>query len=140
MALGFNGQFIRGTHGKIQESPPAIQVVRSQFFGLRGESEIRGEQGGRDLECWIYLHNNYTTANLLSAELIRLAGLVGVNSSLDVSGGPILDTYDDCTFEGFFPLPFDESGNYMLPDVARTLDTNGGWFARGTLRWRQHRV
>lgn len=133
--LTFNGA-IDGTHGPVTMEPPLLHSKIVKFWGVNGETELRGGRGGRILECRIWLHNGYSTYRALGRELESLDRRVGTHGTLTIRGnGGYQRQFRNCTFLGFTPDGLPGSG--PVRDVAGTLD--GGWWIAGTLRWRQLR-
>lgn len=134
------GRLLRGG----DEPPPEVEVVRSKFFGVRGVSEIRGEQGGRMLEFPYLLFDNFASRRaLLSYVRLTLNDRAGDHGTLALSD-PQYGTGSDpdlreCTFHGahldrrnVFP-----PGNLIgLP----TDQSDNGWFCFLTLAFYQLRV
>ena len=127
-----------GMHEPVMPGPYDLKTVRATFFGLPGESEIIGFRNGRNLECRHWLYGNYATPAALVADLQRMEGFVGSHGLLVMTAfdGATVEEFHNCTFLGFERELIDDV-NYLLKDMAGTLD--GGWFARGVLRWRQLR-
>ena len=133
MALTFDNLPVAGTHGPVLTLPPALQTKRTKFFGVKGESEIRGERGGRYIYTDIWLHDEYTSAAELATIIDELDVAVGTHGDLDVSG-EVPRTYENCTFEGFTPI---EPG--IMPDLTTQLDGIGDvtYWCAGRLTWFQ---
>ena len=137
--IEFNGNFIQGTHESPTCGAPEGQTVRTKFAGVRGESEIRLEQGGRQITIRIWLHNRYASSAPLLAAIRQLDDMVLQHGDLRITNGPfggVPAVYPNCTFEGFAKDPGTEAG--PLPDNAGTLDgATPSWWCIGTLTWRQ---
>lgn len=136
--LTFRGIPIFGTHDIITTGPPELQVVRSYFWGLKGESEIVGGPAGRSLSCYIWLHRQYRTRWDLERGIWEINTWVGEHGVLiehDYQNNAIL-TFNDVTFEGFTREGLggrDSAGPTF--DYACTVDC--GWFQPGRLLFRQ---
>jgi hypothetical protein len=134
--LKFAGKTLKGAVLRPPVAAPEVQVWRTHFAGVLGESEIRGKSGGRMLEFQFLMFGSFTKRtdlfDYIEKDLHGGSGLLGTNGTIEYSGADDSTTYKlqwkDCTFEGFI-----RSGG-ELPDVAGTLD--GGWFVPGMLRWR----
>ena len=113
-----------------------LQVARTKYFGVAGESEIHGLGGGREIAIPFYFFDNFPSAAALLSRIDQLdyKAEEGLAGDLQLSGPIYNRTYHDVTFEGFEVDP--EVG--VLPDVAGTLD--GGWFAKGTLHFYDLRI
>lgn len=124
MALAFRSVAIPGTHGPLQISPWGVQVARTQYFGVEGESEITGERTGRDIVVESWWHASYVTAAALQTAIDNFNKDVPINGTL-VEAGNVNRTFDRCTLMGAFikqgPIP---------PSTI-------GWFAIVEIRWRQ---
>jgi hypothetical protein len=136
--LTFRGIPINGTHGIVLAQPPELRVVRTYFWGLRGEIEIVGGKAGRSLTCHIWLHAKYSTRQKVEEAITTINSWVGENGVLEEQDNynNVKLTYNNTTFEGFTreALP-GQDGPGPLYDYARTVD--GGWFQPGTLTFRQ---
>lgn len=136
MAINFGQLAMPGTHGPILTTPPQIQVVRRKFFGIQGESEIYGSNGGRILTTHIWLHNRLTSKQAIVALLETLDAGVGQHADLVITTPGIPRTFKHCTFEGF---TMDEKG--PLPDETGSLDgATPSWWCEGVLQWYQLQV
>lgn len=137
--IEFNGNLIHGTHESPKPTAPELQTARTKFSGVRGESEIRQQQGGRNITIRIKLHNGYTSFESLQAQIKALEDMVGQHGDLRITRGPyggLNRVYEFCTFEGFTEDPSPDSG--PLPDNAGTLDgTTPSWWVDGWLAFRQ---
>jgi hypothetical protein len=122
------GETISGIWEAPRVARPRIQVTRSKFFGVLGESEIHGRGGGREIEIPIYMFDHYASAQAVMDRIAQLEAQasLGLHGTLTMSGA-VPRTYQDVTFEGFEEDP----AIGILEDVAGTLD--GGWFVKGTL-------
>lgn len=134
--INFGQISMPGTHGPILTTPPQVQVVRRKFFGVRGESEIYGENAGRYLSTHIWLHNRLRTKQAIVSLLETLDAAVGTHADLVITTPGIPRTFKHCTFEGF------EMGELgPLPDESGSLDgVTQSWWCEGILRWYQLQV
>ena len=124
--------------------PPELQVRRTVFWGLAGESEIVGKPSGRIVQCFIVLHQQFNTPKKLLDELNKLDDLVGEHGTLEETG-EVPQKYKHCTFEGFERTFNGQQHPGPLKNDAGTLfdesgDRDFGYFQTGVLRWRQLRV
>lgn len=124
MALAFRSTTIPGTHGPIKFGNWGVQNVRTQYFGLEGTSELRGERTGREIVIESWYHNSFATAAALEAALEVLNQSVPTNGKL-VQTGTIARTLQRCTFEG---------GTITSGPL---YDVRIGWWAEVTFRWYQ---
>jgi hypothetical protein len=136
--ITFDGKQIFGTHGVIEPAVNELQVHRTYYWGLLGETEVLGTPSGRELSCNIWLHNYYATRKRLEEAVDEINSWIGVHGELeetDVYGNRI--TYNEVTFHGCDRLPV---GGHMGPwrDVAGTVD--GGWVQSARLRFYQLKV
>lgn len=124
MGLAFRSVAIPGTHGELQVSPWGVQVARTQYFGVEGESEITGERTGRDIVVESWWHSSYQSAAALQTAIDNFNKDVPINGTL-VESGTISRTFARCTLMGVFvkrgPIP----------------SNSIGWFAIVEIRWRQ---
>lgn len=130
--LEFVGQRIPGIHGRVQTGPPLLHVARTKFAGLRGETEIDLEHGGRPLEVHIWLNDaSFTSRGSLQNLLEQLDDRVGENGRLLVTHeDSTLRQFELCTFEGFLP------DSDVLPAIGAGMPA-GTYFCSGLLRWWQ---
>jgi hypothetical protein len=136
--IKFRGIQINGTHDLILAHPPELQVVRTYFWGLRGESEIVGGKAGRALTCYIWLHNRYANRLDIENAITTINSWVGENGVLveEDTHNNVTLTFNEVTFEGFTREVIQgRDSNGPLRDYAGTID--GGWFQPGTLAFRQ---
>jgi hypothetical protein len=135
MGLTIDGNVINGTVLKFNLQPPETQVRRTHFWGVKGESEIRGDTGARTFIIPMWLHpfathrdiSDYITFHL-NETLFMKHGTLVVNSGVDIA--PI----ENCTFEGAFL----RSNPGIIPDHAGFL--GGFWIANADLRFRQNQM
>ena len=127
MALAFRSVAIPGLHGELKFSPWDVQVSRTQFFAVQGESELRGDRGGRDIKVesiWYSAPTGYTTAAQLEAAIELLNKDCPINGTLAETGA-ISRTLQRCTLMGVAiklgPLP----------------SAHLGWWAQVEIMWRQ---
>ena len=142
MAIKFKGSTIPGTHGPLVFRSPDQQVRRMKFWDVKGEGEIFGEAGGRDISIEITIHKKFPTVAKLLDQLEDLDDLVGEHGTLEETGN-VQQKFKNCTFDGWEPVPLPGQPNTSpLQDVAGTLRTptnkpDGGWFQNVLLRFRQ---
>jgi hypothetical protein len=135
MALTIDGNVIIGTVLKFNLAPPETQLRRTHFWNVKGESEIRGDTGGRTFVIPMWLHpfathriaSDYITFGLNNT-LFQKHGTLVVNSGINIS--PLKNV----TFEGAFLLR--DPG--IIPDHAGFL--GGGFIANVDLRFRQNLI
>lgn len=139
--LRFKGVEIPCTHGQVVIMPPELMAQRRYFWGLDGVGEIIGGTGMRVLTVDAWIHKNYTFS-ALQTYLEDLDGTVGQSGTLRCTlPGGVSQTFQFCTFDGFFRESLPGQGPVMLQDIAGTVDDQAGhWFAAGQLRWTQLQV
>ncbi|MES2793209.1 MAG: hypothetical protein V4719_26605 [Planctomycetota bacterium] len=124
MPLTFRGTPIPGLHGRPKFGPWGVQLTRTTYFGLEGESEIRGERTGRDIVMESVFYNSFVSGEQLENAIETLNKNVPTNGKI-VQTGAINRTLQRCTFEGITmkgsPLP----------------DNKIGWWVEVEIRWRQ---
>eukprot|EP00913_Durusdinium_trenchii_P028459 g26687.t1 len=102
MPLSHGGYNFLGntTHGDVVPAGPfELSDVRTKFFGVIGESEIRGEPGGRDLTCRMTLRG-YASETALIAAFNEIASKANqLTGTLTVTGN-LAKTFGNCTFKG----------------------------------------
>lgn len=133
MPLSHNGSTIFGEVQAPVYAPPALQTKRVKYWGVVGESETRGQRGGRMISIRLLYHNQHSTVATIQAALKALNDRVGEFGDLVLTGAGAR-TFRHCTFEGFQievgPLP----GPVFGADPP-----DSGWFAIGTLTFYQLR-
>lgn len=124
-----------GTVEGVYPDAPRNQLKLTQFWGVVGESELRGERGMRVIEVLMTLHNGYPSYAALRAQLVGLEVSVGNHGNLVIdSSAP--RTFNHVTFDGFTPGRSPEDG--PLPDVANGFGGGANaWFIRGVFRFHQ---
>lgn len=140
--ISFAGTDIPGTHESPVRAVPNLQKLRSEFFGVIGESELTGGRKGRAITIRILIHNRYSQSGALMQFLFTLDQLVGTNGVLQIQNGPyggVQATYPACTFEGFANDSSPDAG--PLPDMTGALDGSApSWWIQGTLNFYQLNV
>lgn len=136
MTFQFNGFLFPGINEKMDVDPPEFPRVRTTYWGLHGESEIRGGRSGRTIRLRTLLRsidNPYQTYEDLAEVLYQLERLVGEHGELTILNldNGLTRTFANTTFEGFVAGP--EQSDGPLPDVAGAL--GGGWWIRGVATW-----
>lgn len=130
MPLQFNNVDIPGICMPPSIGTPAVDVVRTKFKGVNGDSEIRGGRGGRMIEYPVAIFDTaFSSFASVQAFLDKLDSLVCTNGTLKESG-TITRTWKDCTFEGF-----DNQGNSILPIIG--VGMTGSYWIKGVCRWYQ---
>ena len=124
MALSFRGQSFPGIHGELKFSPWEPQVIRTQYFGVEGQSEIRGSRGGRDIMCESFWANSYSTAAALEAAIESINRDCPINGRL-VTSGAIARTEENCTLNG------------IVIKKGPLYSVAWGWWATVEISWRQ---
>jgi hypothetical protein len=127
MPLFFNGQEIPGMYSAPLFDRRDLQVQRTKFWGVKGESEIVGEWAGRQIEVNHWFYGGYGSQSEIFEALQALDKRTGENGRLEFTEMGIL--LYDCTFEGH------DLRYGPLYDYAGTLDTGKFWAEIG-LRWR----
>lgn len=144
MSLKIAGKKIHGTTESIVVSEPVRQVKRGQFWDVRGEYEIFGEIGGRQVQIKHLLHRFFESVAECKAALGEIHDIIGNNGRCHFTGidqGRDTDQlFEDCTVESIVTVPFGDQG--IIPDVAGTLvnddgDPDGGYFCRIIITLRQ---
>lgn len=126
MALTFGGTSFVGTHGAVIAAPSQLQLSRTKFWGVNGESEIVGYRGGRSIQAELWIHSSgYTTAEQVFNELQAMDAAIGTNADLVDTG--ISRIWYSCTFMGF------EQQEDILPIIGGQL--TGSYFTRGMLHF-----
>jgi hypothetical protein len=130
--ISFTGGKLSGALLSCPSPPPQLQVWRTQFAGVQGESEIVGMTGGRDLEFQVLLFGGFSERDDLNDYITKtLDANIGQNGPLSADGSRDSGwslSWDNCTFEGFTRTSQD------LLDIAQTID--GGWYVFGVLKFR----
>ncbi len=67
-----------------QLGPAEFQTLRRQPFGLRGELELRGKQGGQTIEIPVRLFR--TSYSLLKEQVAKIQDRVGTHGDLSYTG------------------------------------------------------
>ncbi len=124
MALSFRGVQWPGVHGELKFANFDTQVLRQQYFGVEGESEIRGYRGGRDIVCESFWFNSYSTAAQLLAAIETINKDAPINGRL-VTTGTIARTEENCTFNG------------IVIKQGPLFSAYHGWWAMVDISWRQ---
>jgi len=115
MPLNFAGQPIPGLVFDPDIDPPAIQVVRTHYAGLKGETEINLGEGGRYIRFPVELCDaSFRDAAAVTALLKKFDERIGATGDLKQTGN-IVRTFKNCTFEGCKKL------HEPIPDHAKTL-------------------
>ena len=145
--ITFDKFIIKGTFSAIVPSAPDLHVRRSYFWGTKGETEIVGGRGGRELTCKVLIHEKkFATWKKLIDWLLTLDAKIGDHGTLESVAGhdaTIKQKFENCTFHGFEWQPFGgQETAGPLPDVGGGLrespsDKGDIWFINGVLRWRQ---
>lgn len=140
MAIRFGPLDIPGTHESPQRVPPRLMVKRTDFSGVRGESEILQMSKGRLIVIPIWIHGKWQTSDGLMEFLDTLDDQVGTHGDLvitNTSDSPgVPDTFKYCTFEGFTRASDSQAG--PLPDNIGHLDgVTPSWWIRGQLAFYQ---
>lgn len=117
--------------------PLEVQQVTTKFWGVVGESRIRGKTGGRTLSIPIIIYDDVTpttfdTALKLSVyiETTLNRNQVGELGQVEITSESNHAPFTKCTFEGFLLT------NGIKKDYAGSL--GGNYFAHGRLIFRQH--
>lgn len=108
MTIKFRSATIPGTHGEIKLGAWGIGVSRTEYNGVTGVSEQRGERRGRTITWDAIWHNSYLTAALLEAAIENLAKDAPINGKIEETGA-ITRNFERCTLEAIEllrgPLP-----------------------------------
>lgn len=134
MSLSQDGfSFLSAPHSTVGlASEVDLPIVTQQFMGVRGESHLIGERGGRLLSCEITLE--YSTEANLYAGLQTLDDKIGkLTGTLAVVGSSTY-TFEQCTFLPYQILPIDQQGNTIFKDAS-----GNQWVAFVRLFWRQRK-
>lgn len=142
MAIRFGSLDIPGIHESPQRVPLRLMVKRTDFSGVRGESEINQEPKGRPIVIPIMIFGNFRTGEQLMQFIKSLEARIGNNADLQILSTPkspgVPETFKYCTFEGFTRNQDSQAG--PLPDTTGLLD--GGtpsWWIQGYLTFYQLR-
>lgn len=134
--LTFDGLRLPGLHAAPQIGPPQVEAVRTKFFGIAGESEIRGQPGGRPIQyaCWVFDAQKFRTAADLYAFLDTVDDIVDRHGKLveDDANGQLLQSFAHVTFDGFQRLgaPVRDvggllGGGFWIPGILYFYDLGG---------------
>jgi len=152
VVIKFRSKEIPGTHGAAVFPPPELHVVRTYFWSMRGQTEIVGDTGGREVTVDLWLHDGFKKREDIAKKLKALDAMVGAHGVLEVDLGAQpktasgssasasskeKETLRYCTFGGFDRSSIGQ-GPVPVFDYAGTVD--GGWFAAGMLRFYQLRT
>jgi len=137
MPLIFASKPFPGSNHAPQTVSPSLEVVRTKFFGVRGESEIRGVFGSRPIQYyhWIFDGNALRTYASIVAFLEALDKQVGTNDTLieqartGNSSLTTIETFENVTFDGY------QRVGPILQDAAGTL--GGGFWVPLLTNWTQ---
>lgn len=135
MSLSQDGfSYLSAKHSTVGPiSEPELQIVISQFMGVRGESHLIGERTGRMLSGKLTLE--YNTELLLYGAIQTLDDKVGrLRGTLTVVGAGSTYTFEQATFISYVFEPVDQDGNVMFKD-----GVSGKWIAFVRLFWRQRK-
>lgn len=132
MALYFpeaDNQLIPGSHGVVHRGSWELNVQRTRFFGLSGESEIggAGSFAGRVITFEHWLHGAYTDILQIGAALEFLERLVGTHGTLLAFNSTLSQRLENCTFDAFRMRP--DRGVFFSPSL--------GWMTIGHMEFRQ---
>jgi hypothetical protein len=144
VAINFEGDYYFGTWESPVFPAPELQTVRSKFAGVRGESEIMLESGGRTIQIHGKIHNRFADPQSLNAFLDHLDDQVGQHGTLEIvnqgpnawSAGGVPRTFRHCTFEGF-AKDAGPSGGALADNIGLLDGGKPSWWIEGTLTWRQ---
>lgn len=120
MAVTFRSALIPGLPGEPKIDPWDVQVARTQFFAVQGESELRGDRGGRSITWPWFWYASYTTAAQLEAAIELLNKDCPINGTI-VETGAISRTLQRCTLMGIAikkgPLPSSHLGFWAEVEI-----------------------
>lgn len=133
MSVTFNGEEIPGTVLAFTVPPKELQVRRTKFFGVNGESQIVGGLGGRTIRIPMWLHrDDFHAATDIASYIEGMEFIAGTTGNLVVNS--------DADHPDFFETTFE--GAVLLPDPGIIYDHAGGlggkWIAFILLQFRQH--
>lgn len=136
MTFQFLGLLFPGINERTEYDPPATANVRTGYWGLHGESEIRSGRRGRQIKLRTVLRSEaqpYQTYEDLAAVLYQLETMVNEHGELSIFNldNGVSRTWPNCTFEGFQLGQNADDG--PLPDVGGAM--GGGWWVRITCTW-----
>jgi len=135
MSIRFAGLLVPGIVQPFPRPSREIQVSRQHFFGVKGESEIRGETGGRTFQFPMLVYSEFnlfpTRESLLRFFALQIGQKVNRNGLLSFinDSGPQED-YPECTLDFAVIRP-----PGVLHDVAGTL--GGKYFCEADFTFRQ---
>lgn len=136
--ITFNGKQIKGTHDAVAYSSPELQVSRTYFWGLQGESEITGGKSGRNMTVYMWLHDKHSSRTAIEdrvKEIMTWVGEHGVLVETDARNS-MTKTYENVTFTGVEPITFPNRESVgPIKDYAGTVD--GGWIQAVNLKFYQ---
>jgi len=137
MSIRFRGLEIPGTVERFAVPSRDPQSSRRHFFGVKGESEIRGEPGGRTLQIPILVFErsnkfpDFQTLSLFfSANIGPQISKNGILQIINSDGNAIL-TFPDCTLDA--ATIRDQPG--IIKDYAGTI--GGKYFCMADFTFRQ---
>lgn len=135
--LRFGSTLIPGTVMRYAIPAREVQVKRTHFWGVLGESQISGAPGGRTLAIPVLVFDagsRFSTREKLVKFLIQTVGsLIGTTESLHVllNEPHTKEVYPECCLDNFTIRP--EPG--VILDVAGTL--GGKYFCEVDFTFRQ---
>ena len=124
MALSLAGFPFNGNIGELKFSPPTHKRRVTSFFGVDGVSEIDGGIGEQEITTDVWLFNNYTTDDALTAAITAIQTQIGLHGTLTETG-TLSRTFEHVTFHGFHQ----EFGPIYSPQLK--------WFVGGILIFSQ---
>jgi len=136
MSIRFTSLLIPGIVEPFAVPSREVQVSRMHFFGVQGESEIRGESGGRTIQIPMLVYddgNKFPSRDSLAVFFSTQVGkLIGKNGVLSIlRDGFAQETYPECTLDAANIRAYPG----IVLDVAGTL--GGKYFCQADFTFRQ---
>lgn len=145
--LKFRGLLIPGTGSAVSFGSPRGSVKRVHHWGTRGDTEIRGKVGGRELRAVMWLHDpSWLSSAKVYAFLDKLTKQINEHGELQLldRNKKVIAKYPNVTFDEWQPGGQTQDGLPMvpIPDIARTLEpdigeTKNAWWIEVNLRFYQ---
>jgi hypothetical protein len=133
VSVTFDGETIPGTVLSFAIPSKELQVRRTKFWGVNGESQIVGGLSGRTLQIPMWLHDeSFVTAKDIGDYIEGLEFLIGTTGPLKVISNADYPEFFESTLDGVL----------LVPDPGIIYDHAGGlggfWIAFIILQFRQH--
>ena len=133
MSIKFDEVTIAGANGAPRIGSYQVQTMRRYYYGLIGQTEIRGGRGGRPIAIDMWIFNSFDNYQAVIDYIdTNIYYNIGARTGTLVLLGDTLNNYNfpECTLDSF------EYTITPFEDIAGTVD-DGKWFAGGTLTFWQ---